>query len=702
MRNYALDTKMLPKVWITWASTKNRMFDQRHWLNCQTGTKKTKPESWMRYDSEGDIDRWPTRGEEKITCGVHYQSAHGDKLWVKSGSVVRFAYVKYHADIDRLEMAVVGVDTTRKVEPHPWHFLGDRFFLGKDKSILDHNGNVKTNNFNLYEYHSAWDSRELIRMLLRLTTIKDFVDEFTKFLGSDTFTIGNGSIETANSPWKLQRWYETVQKVKLAGKQQKLVDELTSIELSDASDFAERYPEVVDDSRTYSYGRVSLSGIVYYEKVKDDWHVLRKFNRHVDNILTENQRIYICDNGTVRITSLSGDTWIPSKYTPTSGWYAQRYYLANKDEAIANCNRIKYILNAVDGVSVGKLVDFLVASVRFPEIEQISKLGYVDQILDIVSSHQIKADLKYMFGGNYNDKEKNILRKVGMTKNQFDTYMSADCSYRRKAMSNMHVIFGDSLTHLDNDSFDKYFNACIGMSRSFWWPLSDYAAIIHVDAQRFFKNLARLHEKRSNVFQIANDTLNAYSALNYGTAPDIDWYFDDVSDLTRAHDAITELNRLQLAERRARYSIAEAERNKQNEEKRAKIDEKRKDLEYEDENYLIRLPKDLGEIVKEGSAQRICIGGYTCSHAEGRTNLFFLRKKDDEDTPFYAIEMDNNKCIRQIHGFGNKWLGNDPDAIPTVVRWLRKNGITCDEKILTCKATGYGRVNEYVEMPVVD
>ena len=77
-------------------------------------------------------------------------------------------------------------------------------------------------------------------MLLRLTTIKGFVDEFKKFIGSDHFTIGNGATETIESPWKLQRWYETVQKVKGKGKQQKLTDELSAIELSDASDFADR------------------------------------------------------------------------------------------------------------------------------------------------------------------------------------------------------------------------------------------------------------------------------------------------------------------------------------------------------------------------------------------------------------------------------------------------------------------------------
>ena len=704
MRNYALDTKMLPKVWITWASTKNKQFDQRHWLNCQTGKKKNKPEPWMYYEDERSLSwAWGRDYGGRIQCGTY--GSNTEKMWVKSGSTVRYAYAKYHADIDCLEVAAVGIDTSRKVEPHPWHFLGDRFFIGKDKRVRNQNGTYIDSRIRVYEHHTAWSTVEMLRMLLRLAAVKGFVDEFKKFIGEESYTIGNGAVEIIHSAWQLQRWYETVQKVKSKGKQQKLTDDLTSIELSDSSDFAEKYP-VVDDDGT-SYGRV-ISGIVYYEKVNDDWHVLRQFKRINEHELKEQQRVYICNNGNVRVTSYNGKYWIPSKYISSGGWYGARCYLANTDEAIANCDRIKYILMASpDNVSIGKVVDFLVASLRFPEIEQIAKLGYVDQMLSIVSGHQIKADLKHMFGGHYNEKEKNILRKVGMTKHQFDTYMSAQDggyynNYRCKAIQSMRTIFGDEMIHLDNASFDKYFRACINLHRSFWRTLDSYTATIGVDSARFFKNMVRLNEKQENVFQILHDTLNAYTALEYGTAPEIDWYFDDVSDLNRAHDAITELNRIQMAERRARYSIAEAERNKQNEEKRAKIDERRKKFEYEDNKYIIRLPKDLGEIVKEGAAQRICIGGYTFRHAEGNTNIFFLRKKDDADAPFYAIEMGNDKNIRQIHGYCNKWLGNDPDAIPTVVRWLRIHGIKCDEKILTCKATGYGRVNDYVPMPVVD
>ena len=149
-------------------------------------------------------------------------------------------------------------------------------------------------------------------------------------------------------------------------------------------------------------------------------------------------------------------------------------------------------------------------------------------------------------------------------------------------------------------------------------------------------------------------------------------------------------------------ALAAAERMKKEEEKRIKLDKERKKYEYEDDNFIIRLPKDGNEIIREGAVQRICIGGYVSRHSLGNTNLFFLRKKSDPDSPFYAIEMNVHNEIVQIHGSCNRWLGCNPEAIPTVVRWLRKNEIKCSDKILTCSSTGYCATHTYVPMPVVD
>ena len=132
-------------------------------------------------------------------------------------------------------------------------------------------------------------------------------------------------------------------------------------------------------------------------------------------------------------------------------------------------------------------------------------------------------------------------------------------------------------------------------------------------------------------------------------------------------------------------------------------------LEYDDDNYLIRLPKDEDEICKEGMSLHHCVGGYAHEHSIGSTTIMFLRKKSEPDKPFYTIEVEIGVAdgkvaglrIRQIHGFGNKWLGNDPEAIPTVVRWLRQNNIECDQAILTSTSTQYGRGSNFIKMPEV-
>jgi hypothetical protein len=165
---------------------------------------------------------------------------------------------------------------------------------------------------------------------------------------------------------------------------------------------------------------------------------------------------------------------------------------------------------------------------------------------------------------------------------------------------------------------------------------------------------------------------------------------------------VIELKRLQDEELRRFYNMQEAERHAELEKKMAKLDKERIKLNYSDDNFTIRLPEKLSEIVNEGSSLRHCVGGYTNNHAQGNTTIMFLRRNDDPTTSFYTIEIRNDNTIQQIHGFGNKWLGNNPEAIPTVMRWLRVNNLSCTDQILLSTAKGYGAGNApWVEKPII-
>jgi hypothetical protein len=333
------------------------------------------------------------------------------------------------------------------------------------------------------------------------------------------------------------------------------------------------------------------------------------------------------------------------------------------------------------------------------------KMGYTRFAERIAKASQPKSEIKELFAGYYKEKENGILKQVGMNKHQLDTYYSAYVSnsswYRNRALGKMRNVFDNNLRHLDDETFDNYFTAFETMFHHLWGE--HHIENLNVDKPKFWKNLVRLGSKNVQVYQLVSDTISTYTSFRYdNSCPEVDWLFDSYSDIVRTHDALVELRRERDARQRAYWNMQEAERLKLNEQRRQKVDEKRKCYEYEDDEFIIRLPKDNTEIVSEGSMQRICIGGYTTRHSNGETNLFFLRKKNNESSPFYAIEMNNDKRIVQIHGYCNRWLGNNPEAIPTVVRWLRKNGIECDTKILTCTSVGYGRGSEYIAMPVVD
>lgn len=693
MYTYEIDTSLLPKVWVTWTSTKNKKFVKRFWLNCQTGEKKDTPESWMTYEGEDSIKR---RAYSSGGCGIGFWGAGVENVWVKDGTSVKYGYLKYHSDIDKLEIAIVYMDTSRKQEPHSWQYLGDRYFVGKDKVVIDVYGNVKHTEFKAYTDHVYYNFLDFISCTTRCYTNKHYVEEFVKFYGSNSMTIRSGRVIEFSHCWCLWAWYK-YKPLSCASSRKKFIDTIVSVQLSDTSDFSDKYkPMLCRDNAYYN----SMNNIVYFERVNDTWSVLRGFYRgfREEYPFKEQWRLYINDKGKIQMVSHTTNGWTPSKIGTYNG-----YRLVNKEDAIAKCKQIRYILQSYTDAKETDIVPMLIRALQYPEVEQIIKLGHPEIASSLNRSMTFRADMKNEFGGYYNQKEKNFLKKIGMTKPQFDAMMEIEKSTRTYSHEHFRVmrsVFGDDLSHLDLASFTKYYKGfCALYNRTH--GIDDMLTRFNIDKMRFYKNLIRLGEKDVTAYQLGSDTLRCYYRLDNERRPRIDWMFDSYSDLVRSHDAISELCRQQDEERRRYYAMAEAERRKADEEKRIKLDKERVKYEYEDDKYVIRLPRNLTEIVDEGSIQRICIGGYTGTHSSGACTIFFLRLKVAPNTPFYAIEVRGNR-VNQIHGYCNKWLGNNPEAIPTVMRWLRKNGIECDTKILTCTATGYGQTSNYVKLPTID
>lgn len=75
---------------------------------------------------------------------------------------------------------------------------------------------------------------------------------------------------------------------------------------------------------------------------------------------------------------------------------------------------------------------------------------------------------------------------------------------------------------------------------------------------------------------------------------------------------------------------------------------------YSDGVLLIRPPVSYSEITAEGKCLKHCVGGYADRHADGRTTILFLRRRDRPGVPLCTIEMNGSRIV-QIHGYRNEW-----------------------------------------------
>lgn len=184
------------------------------------------------------------------------------------------------------------------------------------------------------------------------------------------------------------------------------------------------------------------------------------------------------------------------------------------------------------------------------------------------------------------------------------------------------------------------------------------------------------------VLQITEDE-NEVKSLKF-------WRFNSKKDLEDLHDKAIKMQNRAYKKQREMKSQKLLNKYKMTKKKRDEL------YDFEDDEFIIKMPDTPIDIMEEGKALDHCVGGYMENHVDGKTTILFLRRKNDPETSFYTIEVKDNKVI-QIHGKYNRWLGNNPEAIPFMRKWLLKTGVNCTERILRLNATGYAGVGQLVD-----
>lgn len=126
-------------------------------------------------------------------------------------------------------------------------------------------------------------------------------------------------------------------------------------------------------------------------------------------------------------------------------------------------------------------------------------------------------------------------------------------------------------------------------------------------------------------------------------------------NLKRAHDQMQERKKQKAAEKRREAFQQRYERMKK--------------YAFEDGNIFIRPCETEEELIAEGKALHHCVASYAERHARGELTIFFIRRKDKPDEPWYTLNFNEKKlsvtenrglwnCARtdEVRIFENTWL----------------------------------------------
>lgn len=100
---------------------------------------------------------------------------------------------------------------------------------------------------------------------------------------------------------------------------------------------------------------------------------------------------------------------------------------------------------------------------------------------------------------------------------------------------------------------------------------------------------------------------------------------------------------------------------------------------FEASGFILRPAASSQELIDEGKALHHCVGTYAKNYADGRTNLFVIRRAEEPDKPFYTLEIyGTSNAITQCRGLRNC---SPTDEVKAFLDLFRQ------EKLLTKKHT---------------
>lgn len=584
------------------------------------------------------------------------------------------AYVNYVPELGMLEIAKIVVTPNgrgKEGEQHEWTFV-KRMFSFRDAVAYDEHGVEYTDG----KYYSK--------------TFMDFLHDLDHaqyhYNHHNLAEIGNTVIPNSFADknvwiWHFENWVRLHWFIRPKTDMRKAADyEFEPINVTAA------YPQALDKSY-----------VVIFKILDEHYCVFRVFE--TSDTRGEILRIFVDNNGkpVCSYKTWGCDLWkLAAQIQSWTICEAGSVYLTG--DSLEDWKPIKYIKDIIDW-DHAKCLQELIVTLRHPIIETLIKSGYSGLAYELSLYNEVAANLKnYLY--SYKEGSGSLYKILGVNKHILKAVEEIGGGKEKMIIHDLKQLYGESEYNADISTLSKETVELAVKGLAAIAGRTSLGAIAGREDHRIhavnwldispsekadIEKLFRMRERTDDFDAVAlyADIVKLYYRLPDAQREEIDIHnFDSPDSMRRLHDSLVVLTN-QLAAYRGNVSEATFKKFEKLQEERIEKFEKKGD------KFSIILPKMLGEITTEGQVLNHCVGGYLDRHAQGYTTIMFLRKNEALSTPFYTIEVDNNNTVIQIHGKHNRWLGNDPEAIPFVYEWIRERGLQCSNRNLLSTATGY-------------
>lgn len=287
----------------------------------------------------------------------------------------------------------------------------------------------------------------------------------------------------------------------------------------------------------------------------------------------------------------------------------------------------------------------------YPFAEQLMKVGWYQLVYDLMFREGLEQELRKI------KHEKTIYQSLQMTREQFKLLRSVTENHPRIIDLDISWYAAEIGVKLTEEDYRSIRFMCKHREVRLYEKILDLG--LYMNLHKVVTWLTKQLDSRVfTLHEYIDDYIMWCKELHVNLR---DEYYLLPSNFQKRHDEmymayLKEKDHAEYEKRQAYNSFLERMRSEIS-------DDNPKNLHFG--GIFIRLPERIEELTKEGEVLHHCVGTYADRVMKGQTTIFFVRKEEEPEIPFYTLEWKDSRMI-QCRGMRNCDMTPEVRAFTTV------------------------------------